>query len=206
MKSKKTQKKSVRLSTDIVPIEYDLRIHPDLHNFTFEGIETISLSLKKPVTKITLHSKELEIETAEILVGRQKVFASKIIYDEKSETATFVFKQKIPVGKTKLALVFKGILNDKMRGFYKSTYVVDGKENHMATIKLRRQTHAGHFHVLMNLRTRRFFTSHSLFQKVNQQSQIHFQCQLWNIVLVLKSFDSNPKDVDISPCVYCRGF
>lgn len=133
MKSKKTQKKSVRLSTDIVPIEYDLRIRPDLHNFTFEGIETISLSLKKPVTKITLHSKELEIETAEILVGKTKVFASKIIYDEKSETATFVFKQKIPVGKTKLALVFKGILNDKMRGFYKSTYVVDGKENHMAT-------------------------------------------------------------------------
>lgn len=133
MKSKKTTKKSVRLSTDIVPIEYDLRIRPDLHNFTFEGIETITLSVKKPVAQITLHSKELEIETAEILVGKTKVFASKIVYDEKSETATFVFKQKIPVGKTKLILVFKGILNDKMRGFYKSTYVVDGKENHMAT-------------------------------------------------------------------------
>jgi len=30
-------------------------------------------------------------------------------------------------------LVFKGILNDKMRGFYRSKYHIDGKEHHMAT-------------------------------------------------------------------------
>src|SRR3990167_3573898 len=57
----------------------------------------------------------------------------KISYDEKSETATFTFPENIPAGKNKLTIVFKGILNDKMRGFYRSRYYIDGKEHHMAT-------------------------------------------------------------------------
>ena len=120
--------KSVRLSKNVVPVEYDLQIHPDLENFTFEGVETILLEILKPTKTLTLHSKELEIITASI----SGVFA-KISYDEKSETATFTFSKIIPKGKTKLTLVFKGILNDKMRGFYKSSYVFNGKVNHIAT-------------------------------------------------------------------------
>ncbi|MES3031675.1 MAG: M1 family metallopeptidase [Patescibacteria group bacterium] len=123
---------NVRLSKNIVPIEYDIELKPDLDNFTFEGIETITLSILKPTKILTLHSKEIEIETAEVGLPQGKVFA-KISYDEKSETATFTFPKIIPAGKVKLIIVFKGILNDKMRGFYRSKYTVDGKERHMAT-------------------------------------------------------------------------
>ena len=129
---KKRNEKNVRLSKNIAPIEYDIQLKPDLESFTFEGIETIKLSIIKPVKILTLHSKEIEIETASILINREKIFA-KISYNEKSETATFVFLKMIPKGKTKLTIVFKGILNDKMRGFYRSCYTVEGKECHMAT-------------------------------------------------------------------------
>lgn len=125
-------KGGVRLSKNIVPIEYDIQLKPDLENFTFEGIETITLSILKKTKTLTLHSKELEIETVSILLGKEKVFG-KISYDEKSETATFIFPKIIPVGKIRLNLVFKGILNDKMRGFYRSKYHILGKEHHMAT-------------------------------------------------------------------------
>jgi puromycin-sensitive aminopeptidase len=132
-KLSKKSTKSVRLTHTVVPIQYDIRIKPDLTNFTFEGIETIRISILEKTNAITLHSKELEIETAEISIGKEKVFAKKIAYDEKKETITFTFPQMIPVGNIKLTLVFAGILNDNMRGFYKSSYVVDGKTKHLAT-------------------------------------------------------------------------
>lgn len=120
--------KSVRLSKYVVPISYHLELKPDLENFTFYGIETITLSILKPTKTITLHSKEIEIDTADI----EKTFA-KISYDNKKETATFAFPKIIPKGKVKLTLVFRGILNDKMRGFYRSQYQLAGKTHHMAT-------------------------------------------------------------------------
>ncbi len=126
------QKKNVRLSKHVVPIEYDIQLKPDLENFTFEGVETITLDILKPTKALTLHSKEIEVETAEVGLPQGKVFA-KISYNEKSETATFIFPKNIPKGRTRLNLVFKGILNDKMRGFYRSKYTVREKEQHMAT-------------------------------------------------------------------------
>src|SRR4026209_2452912 len=104
--------RDVRLPKNVVPTHYDIELKPDLDNFTFSGIETITLSVLKKTKKITLHSKEIEIDTVDI----NKMFA-KISYDKKRDTTTFLFPKPIPAGKTKLTLVFKGILNDKMRGF-----------------------------------------------------------------------------------------
>ncbi len=125
------KKRSVRLPAHIVPTEYDIKLRPDLENFTFEGVETISIKVLKPTKVITLHSKELDISTASITINKDKIFA-KISYNTKSETATFTFLKKLK-GKVKLTLTFKGILNDKMRGFYKSSYIYNDKVNNLAT-------------------------------------------------------------------------
>ena len=127
------QRGGVRLSKKIVPIKYDIRLRPDLENFTFSGIETITLNILKKTKVLTLHCKEIEIDTASIVLKNEKKFATKITYNKKRETATFLFPKSITIGKTKLTLVFRGILNDKMRGFYRSKYHLGGKEHHMAT-------------------------------------------------------------------------
>lgn len=124
--------KNVRLSKHIIPTKYDIELRPDLQNFTFEGLETVSINLLQPTKSITLHCKEIEVETAEIKIAKEKTFA-KISYNEKAETVTLTFPQVLPKGKSKLTLVFKGILNDKMRGFYKSSYEFQGKTHHLAT-------------------------------------------------------------------------
>src|SRR3989344_4251670 len=126
---KKNARGSVRLTKNIVPIEYKLQLRPDLENFTFEGMEAITLSVTKKTKSLTLHSKELEIETAE----SAGIFAKNISYDEKNDTVTLRFPEVLPRGKIFLPLVFKGILNDKMRGLYKSSYIFKGKVNHIAT-------------------------------------------------------------------------
>lgn len=131
MKSQKISK--VRLSKDVTPIKYNIDIKPDLENFTFEGIETISLKLNKSTNKLTLHSKEIQIETASVLYKKDKIFSKNISYDEDRETVEFTFPKIINKGNVSITLVFKGILNDKMRGFYRSKYTIDNTVHHMAT-------------------------------------------------------------------------
>ncbi len=133
MKAKLKTSKSVRLSADVSPVHYDIFLRPDLENLTFSGEEMIALKLAKTVKEITLHSTELAIASVGISFGKEKLIADAISYDEAAETATFHFTKAIPKGSAKLAIAWTGVLKDNMRGFYKSTYMVDGKERTMAT-------------------------------------------------------------------------
>ncbi|MES2088233.1 MAG: M1 family metallopeptidase [Patescibacteria group bacterium] len=129
----KNSKKSVRLSADIAPKRYAIKLKPDLEKFIFEGEEVITIIVGKATQTLTLHSKELDIEVAEVTHGKDKNFAGKISYNEKAETVTLTFPELIPKGQAKLKLVFRGVLNDKLRGFYRSQYEVAGTKRHMAT-------------------------------------------------------------------------
>ena len=58
----------------------------------------------------------------------------KIEYNAECETATLNFKEKLHIGDALLNLKFTGILNDKMKGFYRSKYVgPDSKERWIAS-------------------------------------------------------------------------
>ncbi len=127
------KKNHVKLPIHVRPERYEIMLKPDLENFLFEGEETIFLTLDKSVNEITLHSKELEIESAVFRVKSKGIRVKNIKYDEKAETIIFSFADKLPKGAGELKLKFKGILNDKMRGFYRSKYHHKGKERHMAT-------------------------------------------------------------------------
>lgn len=185
---RKTSKKNVRLSRNVIPLEYDITLEPDLKNFTFEGEETITLSILKPTRELTLHSKEVEIKTADVFLGKDlpagrqgKVFA-KISYSEKEQTVTFTFPRILPKGKTKLKIFFKGILNDKMRGFYRSRYNIRDKEYHMATTQFEatdarrafpcfdEPAHKAVFHVSMIVPNNKTAISNTLPVSVNEHS------------------------------------
>lgn len=127
------KRKSVRLASHIRPTQYDLTLKPDLEAFTFSGKEVITLTLDKAVTEITLHSKDIKIDTVEILQGKNSQFATKISYDTKTETATFHFKHPIKKGSAKATIIFDGIINESLRGFYRSRYTIDNKIKHLAT-------------------------------------------------------------------------
>lgn len=108
-------------------------LHPDLAAFKFKGEETVYLDLKKPVKEISLHARELSVSSASYRQGKEEVSAKKISYDAKAETVVFHFAKPLSKGKGELNLKFEGTLNDRMRGFYRSHYEVNGKERHMAT-------------------------------------------------------------------------
>jgi len=61
-----------------------------------------------------------------------------LAYDQQTQTTKVVFGQKLAKGsKAKLEMKFTGTLNDKMAGFYRSTYKnTDGSEGVMATTQM----------------------------------------------------------------------
>lgn len=123
-------RKSVLLPRHIKPIHYNIYLEPDLENFTFQGEEEIKIKVSKPTSKIKLHSAEIEIFSVH-LVSKKDIKAQKIDYDEHDESVEFVFDQKIAEGNYSLKIKFAGILNGKMRGFYRSRYEHKGKTYHM---------------------------------------------------------------------------
>jgi puromycin-sensitive aminopeptidase len=129
----KSKPKSIRLSKDVVPVRYTITLQPDLEAHVFSGTETIDIQIKKSTRSITIHSKDLELFDVSITQGKIVQQVKGIAYDGKHESATFVFQKPIAVGRAKLTISFRGILNDLMRGFYKSRYHVDGEERFMAT-------------------------------------------------------------------------
>ncbi len=112
-------KNTHRLPVHIKPERFKIFLKPDFENFTFEGEETIYVYIQKPTKQITLHAAELEIESLD----------AKVSYNPKAETATLTFPKILKKGRTELQLKFKGVLNDRMRGFYRSKY---GEEKYLA--------------------------------------------------------------------------
>ncbi len=104
-----------RLPTNVHPEHYKLAITPDLVKATFEGAETIDVSLDAPSATVTLNC--LEIDVHSVKAGTQ---TGAVSYDAAKEQATFTFPQPLPAGKSSIQVTYSGILNDKLRGFYLS--------------------------------------------------------------------------------------
>lgn len=132
-KNQKIDKKSVRLTNHVSPINYNLTIFPDILSGTFSGKEIITIKIDKEIKEITLHSKDLDIETVKYITNKEEQFAKQIKYNAEKETVTFNFANKINKGQGKLSIIFSGIINDSLRGFYKSKYTLEGKEKFIAT-------------------------------------------------------------------------
>jgi hypothetical protein len=79
-------KKNIRLSPYIKPNKYELTLKPDLESFVFSGNEIIYIIIKKEIKSITMHSKDIDIETVKI----KDQFANKINYNTKEEIDSFI--------------------------------------------------------------------------------------------------------------------
>jgi puromycin-sensitive aminopeptidase len=111
-----------RLPRAVVPDRYDIRLEPDLTTLTFRGEETITLSVVEPVGEIVLNAVELAIDEAVAVDARGRRQRATVTLDEATERGRLVFAEPLAAGAARLTLVFRGTLNDKLRGFYRSVY------------------------------------------------------------------------------------
>jgi puromycin-sensitive aminopeptidase len=122
------------LPAEVRPVKYRISLSPNLTAFTFAGEETIDIEVTRPTSQIVLNAAELEIQEAHLLRDGHQTPVQAIALDEEAETATLTFAASIPAGTMQLFMRFSGMLNDKLRGFYRSEYTLpDGAKRVMAT-------------------------------------------------------------------------
>src|SRR2546423_850856 len=109
-----------KLPKQVVPLEYSIRIVPDLTKLTFSGSETVKIKASAPVREIVLNSAELEI--AKAAIDGIQLSSDTIRLDPNNELLTIALPNELAVGEHSLALEFSGTITQKGRGFYYMPY------------------------------------------------------------------------------------
>ncbi len=126
---------SYRLPTSVTPHAYRLVLTPDLDKATFSGDVEIDVTVRRPTDAITLNAAELELTFAELNDGDPDrgyaLSPTSIALDPDEERAVLTFAEPLATGPATLHLAFTGILNDKLHGFYRSTFTDDDGTDHV---------------------------------------------------------------------------
>ncbi|XP_010432617.1 PREDICTED: aminopeptidase M1-like [Camelina sativa] len=125
-----------RLPKFAVPKRYDLRLNPDPIACTFAGTVAIDLDIVADTRFIVLNAADLSVNDASVSftppTSSKALAAPKVVLFEEDEILVLEFTDILPHGVGVLELGFNGVLNDKMKGFYRSTYEHNGEKKNMA--------------------------------------------------------------------------
>lgn len=125
-----------RLPKFASPKRYDIRLKPDLAACKFAGSVAIDLDVVGETKFIVLNAADLSIQDGTVSFtskASSKVFEPcKVDLVEEDEILVLEFPETLPTGSGVLAIGFDGTLNDKMKGFYRSTYEHNGEKKNMA--------------------------------------------------------------------------
>jgi puromycin-sensitive aminopeptidase len=116
-----------RLPRTVLPRRYDLRIEPDLDAATFAGSEDVTVEVVEPVSEIVLNASELAIDEAWVVDGGngQRIDVEATL-DPATERLTLSLARALDAGVHTVHVAFRGALNDKLKGFYRSTFTDAG--------------------------------------------------------------------------------
>ena len=133
-----TDASAYRLPTTVLPHAYRLTLTPDLGAATFTGEVEIDVTVDTATDEVVLNAAELEITSAEVVpAGAGALPAASVSLDTAEERALLTFAPGLAPGAATLRLAFTGILNDKLRGFYRSTFTDEaGVERVIATTQM----------------------------------------------------------------------
>jgi puromycin-sensitive aminopeptidase len=122
-----------RLPRSVVPSRYDLTLEPDLEAGTFAGTVVAKVEVLEPVTEVVLNANELALDEAEMVGEGRRVEVSTIRLDEEMERAILELAGPADAGTWSLRIGFRGTLNPRLTGFYRSTYRDDGRTHVIGT-------------------------------------------------------------------------
>ena len=124
-----------RLPKTVLPSRYDITIEPDLESASFVGTSVATIDVLETTNTFVLNSIELRHHHGVARRRRrQPLRARPARLDESTERLTLGFGVQATPGIWTLHTGFTGILNDKLHGFYRSTFTdADGVEQTIAT-------------------------------------------------------------------------
>ncbi|XP_044397233.1 aminopeptidase M1-C isoform X5 [Triticum aestivum] len=146
-----------RLPSFAAPRRYELFLRPDLVACTFSGSVAISVAVSAPTRFLVLNALDLSVNRTSIRFQvrgmrrkmkfletspcphrpsparlSQALEPTEVVFFKDDGVLVLGFAKQLPLGEGLLKMDFNGILNDQMRGFYRSKYQYKGKERNMA--------------------------------------------------------------------------
>jgi len=122
-----------RLPSIVRPSAYRLRIEPDLDAAAFTGTVEIDIEVLEATEVIVMNAVDLVLEPP-VVRGAAGESSGAVEIDESTERAILTFPAPLDLGSHVLSIGFKGVLNDDLRGFYRSTFTdVEGTAHTIAT-------------------------------------------------------------------------
>ena len=112
------------------PIRYTLRIEPDLERFCFSGKVEIELEPRRPVNHVFLNILELAVWSCTLNTTDNNILCSFQI-DPKKESLRIDLPGTMD-GVFNLMIEYRGWINEKMAGFYRSRFEDKGKTRFIA--------------------------------------------------------------------------
>jgi puromycin-sensitive aminopeptidase len=109
-----------RLPEGIRPSRYDVLLRPSLADASFGGSVRIDLRVDDTTDELVLNADELTITSCEVDGA-----AATWRLEPETQRLFVTPATAIAEGTSVLTIEFDGVLNDKLRGFYRSTYVDD---------------------------------------------------------------------------------
>ena len=113
-----------KLPKQVVPLEYSIRIVPDLAKLAFAGSEKMKVKATASIRELVLNSAELEIAKAS--VDGVQLSPDAIKLDPNNELLTIALPNELQAGEHVLGLEFSGKITPKGRGFYYMPYQEQG--------------------------------------------------------------------------------
>ena len=113
-----------KLPKEVLPVEYSVRIVPNIDKFAFTGTERVKLSVRSPVRQLVLNSLELKITHASL--DGKVLPKSAIKTDKKNELLILAFRSEFAAGDHTLALSFTGKINQQGQGLFYMPYQEQG--------------------------------------------------------------------------------
>ena len=113
-----------KLPKEVLPVEYSVRIVPNIDKFAFTGTERVKLNVRSPVRQLVLNSLELKITHASL--DGKVLPKSAIKTDKKNELLILAFRSEFAAGDHTLALSFTGKINQQGQGLFYMPYQEQG--------------------------------------------------------------------------------
>ncbi|MBX7159230.1 MAG: M1 family metallopeptidase [Acidimicrobiia bacterium] len=118
-----------RLPRDLLPRRYVLHLEPDLEHARFDGSVDIAVDVVASTDTVVLNAAELEITAARVDAAE-----ASVTYEAEHERIVLALDSAVGEGPAVVHLEFTGTLNDKLCGFYRSTYTDDAGEEHTIAV------------------------------------------------------------------------
>ncbi len=113
-----------KLPKDVVPVEYSVRIVPDLEKRSFTGRETVKINVRVSTDRLVLNALELKIAAASI--DGKAIPASAIKLDKEKELLTLAPIGRLNPGEHTVTFSFSGRINEQGQGLFYAPYREQG--------------------------------------------------------------------------------